>query len=72
TACARNPGLVSVYEVTGDHDIVAIGKFEDTDDMDDRIKQLLTDTEIRETNTSIVLNAAAEHDQFDLVVDDAA
>ncbi|ERH00739.1 MAG: transcriptional regulator [Halonotius sp. J07HN6] len=68
----EKPRMVSVYEVTGDHDIVAIGKFEDTDDMDDRIKQLLTDTEIRETNTSIVLNAAAEHDQFDLVVDDAA
>ena len=68
----EKPRMVSVYEITGDHDILAIGKFEDTDDMDDRVKQLLTDTDIRETNTSVVLNAATEHDQFDLAVDDAA
>jgi DNA-binding Lrp family transcriptional regulator len=61
--------MVSVYEVTGDHDIVAIGKFTDTDDMNDEIKTLLTDPEIKESNTSVVLNAAKEHEQFELDLD---
>ncbi len=58
--------MVSVYEVTGDHDIIAIGKFSDTDDMNEEIKRLLNDPEIMESNTSVVLNAAKEHEQFDL------
>jgi DNA-binding Lrp family transcriptional regulator len=58
--------MVSVYEVTGDHDIIAIGKFEDTDDMNDEIKTLLNDPGITESNTSVVLNPAKEHEQFDL------
>lgn len=58
--------MVSVYEVTGDHDIIAIGKFLDTDDMNDTIKELLTDPEIKESNTSVVLNPAKEHEQFTL------
>jgi DNA-binding Lrp family transcriptional regulator len=58
--------MVSVYEVTGDHDIIAIGKFEDTDDMNDEIKLLLNDPGITESNTSVVLNPAKEHEQFDL------
>jgi DNA-binding Lrp family transcriptional regulator len=61
--------MISVYEVTGDHDIVAIGKFEDTDDMNDQIKALLTDPDINESNTNVVLNAASEHEQFELGVD---
>lgn len=49
--------MISVYEVTGDYDIIAIGKFRDTDGMNTQIKKLLTDTDIRESNTSVVLNA---------------
>jgi DNA-binding Lrp family transcriptional regulator len=62
--------MISVYEVTGDYDIFAIGKFEDTDGMNAQIKTLLTDPEILESNTSVVLNAAAEHEQFMLEVDE--
>jgi DNA-binding Lrp family transcriptional regulator len=58
--------MISVYEVTGDHDVVAIGKFRDTDEMNDRIKALLTDRDINESNTSIVLNTVSEHEQFEL------
>jgi len=61
--------MVSVYEVTGDYDIVAIGKFTDTDGMNEQIKELLTDVDIRESNTSVVLNAACENEQFELDVD---
>ncbi len=58
--------MVSVYEVTGDHDIVAVGKFADTDDMNDQIKSLLNEPAINESNTSVVLNPAKEHEQFTL------
>ncbi|GAB7011875.1 HTH-type transcriptional regulator Lrp [Halolamina salina] len=63
-------GMVSVYEVTGDHDVVAVGKFEDTDEMNDRIKRVLTDDDVRESNTSVVLNAVVEDQQFELDVDE--
>jgi DNA-binding Lrp family transcriptional regulator len=62
--------MVSVYEVTGDYDVIAIGKFEDTDGMNEQIKTLLTDADIRESNTSVVLNAVVENKQFNLDVDD--
>jgi DNA-binding Lrp family transcriptional regulator len=58
--------MISVYEVTGDYDIIAVGKFADTDGMNAQIKELLTDPEIKESNTSVVLNTASEHEQFDL------
>jgi DNA-binding Lrp family transcriptional regulator len=60
--------MVSVYEVTGDYDVIAVGKFLDTDDMNDLIKTLLADADIRESNTSVVLNAAVENEQFELDV----
>ena len=60
--------MTSVYEVTGDYDIIAIAKFVDTDGMNQQIKTLLTDPEIKESNTSVVLNAPVEHRQFDLDV----
>jgi len=66
---AQHKQMVSVYEVTGDHDIVAVGKFTDTDDMNAEIKSLLTDPEIKESNTSVVLNTAKEHEQFELELD---
>ena len=62
--------MVSVYEVTGDHDIVAIGKFTDTDHMNEQIKELLVDPDIKESNTSVVLNTVSEHAQFDLDVEE--
>ncbi|MFD1586049.1 HTH-type transcriptional regulator Lrp [Halorientalis brevis] len=61
--------MISVYEVTGDYDIIAIGKFTDTDGMNNQIKELLVDPQIKESNTSVVLNAASEHEQFDLDVE---
>ncbi len=62
--------MVSVYEVTGNYDVIAIGKFSDTDGMNAQIKELLVDPEIKESNTSVVLNAAKEHEQFDLDLDE--
>ena len=62
----KHKQMISVYEVTGDYDIIAVGKFTDTDGMNAQIKELLTDPEIKESNTSVVLNTASEHEQFDL------
>jgi DNA-binding Lrp family transcriptional regulator len=56
--------LLAVYEVTGSHDIVAIGKFQDTDEMNAYIKRLVTDEYVRSVSTAIVLNAVREHEQF--------
>jgi len=56
--------MISVYEVTGDFDIIAIGKYHDTDDMNRQIKDLLIHPAILETNTSIVLNIISEHDRI--------
>ncbi len=60
--------MISVYEVTGDHDIIAVGKFQDTDDMNRQIKALLEDANVKESNTSVVLNTVAENEQFPLDV----
>lgn len=62
--------MVSVYETTGEYDIIAIGKFEDTDGMNDQIKTLLEDVDINESNTSVVLNAEKDAKQFELDIDD--
>ncbi|MFC3957550.1 HTH-type transcriptional regulator Lrp [Halovivax cerinus] len=62
--------MTSVYEVTGDYDVTAVGKFMDTDGMNEQIKMLLTDPDIKESNTSVVLNAVTENEQFDLELDD--
>ena len=58
--------MISVYEVTGDHDVIAIGKFTDTDHMNAQIKELLIDPDIKESNTSVVLNSVLENEQFAL------
>ncbi|GGL44831.1 AsnC family transcriptional regulator [Halarchaeum grantii] len=60
--------MVSVYEVTGDYDVIAVGKFTDTDDMNTLIKELLGDADINESATSVVLDAAVENQQFQLDV----
>ncbi|WP_435178720.1 HTH-type transcriptional regulator Lrp [Halorussus sp. AFM4] len=62
--------MISVYEVTGDYDIIAVGKFADTDGMNEQIKVLLNDQDVNESNTSVVLATASEHDQFALDVED--
>ncbi|THE65386.1 Lrp/AsnC family transcriptional regulator [Salinadaptatus halalkaliphilus] len=64
--------MISVYEVTGDYDVIAIGKFKDTDGMNDQIKTLLTDPDIKASNTSVVLNAVSENEQFELEIDENA
>ncbi|MFB6139950.1 MAG: winged helix-turn-helix transcriptional regulator [Halosimplex sp.] len=56
--------MVDVYEVTGAHDVVAIGKFTDTESLNATIKALLTDPDVRSVATSVVLDVVCEWDPF--------
>lgn len=56
----QDPQLTHVYEITGEFDLLVIGKYRDTESMNREIKKLLTHKAIKETNTSIVLGTAKE------------
>jgi DNA-binding Lrp family transcriptional regulator len=55
-----DPQLTHVYEITGEFDLLVIGKFKDTEVMNRQIKKLLSHKAIKETNTSIVLGPGKE------------
>lgn len=55
-----DPQLTHVYEITGEFDLLVIGKYKDTDSMNREIKKLLGHEAIKQTNTSIVLGTAKE------------
>jgi DNA-binding Lrp family transcriptional regulator len=59
--------LLHVYEVTGDFDIIAVGKFKDTEEMNDTIKELLNSPMVRETNTNVVLSAVKENEDVEFL-----
>ena len=63
--------MISVYEVTGDYDVIAVGKFKDTDGMNEQIKAVLSNADINESNTSVVLNIVTENRSFELDTDDS-
>lgn len=52
--------LTHVYEITGEFDILVIGKFRDQESMNREIKRLLSHPAIEETNTSVVLSIVKE------------
>jgi DNA-binding Lrp family transcriptional regulator len=55
-----DPQLTHVYEITGEFDLLVIGKFKDTDVMNRQIKKLLSHKAIKETHTSIALGSGKE------------
>jgi len=57
--------LLHVYEVTGDFDVIAIGKFQDTEEMNDTIKDLLNSPMVHETNTNVVLSTVKEDEDIE-------
>lgn len=59
---AATAQMVDVYEVTGGDDIVAIGKFTDTGELNARIRDLVTHEEVRTVATNIVLDTVCEYD----------
>ncbi len=56
----EHPYLNKIYEITGDYDILAIGRYHDRDQMNKIIKKLQGHPAIVATNTSIVLNTHRE------------
>lgn len=57
--------LIYVYEITGDFDVIAIGKFRNTEQMNDIIKKLLNSPTVKETNTNVVLSTVKEDEGID-------
>ncbi|MDX1577617.1 MAG: Lrp/AsnC family transcriptional regulator [Gemmatimonadota bacterium] len=59
-ALASDPNLTHVYEITGEFDVLVIGRFRDEGEMNREIKRMLSLPGIEGTNTSIVLSTAKE------------
>lgn len=57
---ASHPHLTHVYEITGEFDVMVIGRFADESEMNSEIKSMLSMPGIEGTNTSIVLDAPKE------------
>ena len=65
-ALAKDPRLTHVYEITGDFDVLVIGRFRNETEMNNEIKRMLGLQGIEGTNTSIVLSTAKEHSDLEL------
>lgn len=59
-ALAADDRLTHVYEITGDFDVLVIGRFRDEGEMNTEIKRMLRLPGIEGTSTSIVLSAAKD------------
>ena len=61
--------LTHVYEITGDFDVLAIGRFRDDTEMNREIKRLLGVEGVEGTNTSVVLEVHKEGGDVDVTRD---
>lgn len=68
-ALRQDRHLTHVYEITGEFDVLVIGRFRDESEMNREIKRLLGLPGIEGTNTSIVLSTAKEAADIDLRTD---
>jgi len=59
-ALIQHPHLTHVYEITGEFDVMVIGRFRDESEMNREIKSMLGLPGIEGTNTSIVLDTPKE------------
>lgn len=59
-ALTADDRLTHVFEITGDFDVLVIGRFRDENEMNQEIKRMLSLPGIEGTNTSIVLSAAKD------------
>ncbi|MBS3735641.1 MAG: Lrp/AsnC family transcriptional regulator [Candidatus Bipolaricaulota bacterium] len=58
--------LTHVYEITGEFDILVIGKFDSRESMNKEIKRMLNFSAVERADTSIVLNAVKEDSSLEL------
>ncbi|WP_185715510.1 Lrp/AsnC family transcriptional regulator [Halocatena pleomorpha] len=62
----NDPHVVSLYEITGEFDVLAIGTFPDTATMNERIRTILSSPDIRAGRTNIVTNTVRENDPVEI------
>jgi len=62
-----DPRLVAIYAVTGGDDAVAIGKFSDTDTLNEAATKLLTDDGVRSLTVTVVRDVLREFDPTALI-----
>lgn len=65
-ALTGHPHLTHVYEITGEFDVMVIGRFSDESEMNREIKSMLGLPGIEGTNTSVVLDTPKEQLDVDL------
>ncbi|MDY6770586.1 MAG: Lrp/AsnC family transcriptional regulator [Candidatus Nanohaloarchaea archaeon] len=56
------PNVVSLYEVTGDHDVVMLCKFRDREEMNRLVKNVLSMHGVESTHTRVALTAPIENE----------
>jgi len=54
--------MVAVYEVTGGDDVVAIGKFASTDELNARLRETLAHDHVRSVTANVVRDVVTEDD----------
>jgi DNA-binding Lrp family transcriptional regulator len=62
----EDPRFVAVYAVTGRDDVVAVGKFQDTDELNAAATELLTAEDVRTVDASVALDVIHEFEPFEL------
>lgn len=66
---AADSRLTHVYEITGEFDVLAVGRFRSDTEMNREIKRLLAVEGVEGTNTSVVLEVHKEAGDLDLTED---
>jgi len=66
-ALEADPRLTHVYEITGDFDVMVVGRFRSDVEMNREIKRLLGVEGVEGTNTSVVLEVHKEGGELDLM-----
>jgi len=57
---ARDARVIAVYDITGEWDSIVVGRFKDRQDLNDFIKNLLSQENVYRSVTHIVLNVVKE------------
>jgi Lrp/AsnC family transcriptional regulator, regulator for asnA, asnC and gidA len=65
---ARDPRAYAIYDVTGEHDALLIGRFRDRRDLDRFVKHALQDPHVERSNTQVVLNRVKEDRRVPVVL----
>ncbi|WGI17687.1 Lrp/AsnC family transcriptional regulator [Methanonatronarchaeum sp. AMET-Sl] len=63
---AQNPHITAVYDVTGEYDAITIAKFQNREQLNQFIKQILSRKDVKKTYTMLTLNTIKEQHQIQL------